>query len=106
VELRLGSHAVGRALHDPGRHLTLESCHAHLEELVQVATTDRQELEPLQERGAVVQRLVQHAAIELQPGQLAIDVERWVPQVERGWGGGELQVGHTGEFTWQNVTVG
>jgi len=36
--------------------------------------------------------------VELQPGELAIDVERWVPEVEGGGSGGELEVGH-----WRNL---
>ena len=82
-ELVLGRHAVGSTLDDPGGHLLLEPRHPHLEELVEVAAEDRQELEPLQQRRARVQRLVEHAAVELEPGELAIEVERGVPEVDR-----------------------
>ena len=67
---------------NPGRHLPLEPGHAHLEELVEVAAVDAEELEALEQRGARVERLVQHAAVELEPAQLAIDVQRRMPDVE------------------------
>src|SRR5262249_49932924 len=43
------------------------------EELVEVAGRDRQEADPLQQRVVGVLRLLQHATIEIQPGQLAIE---------------------------------
>ena len=95
VELRLGRHAVGGALDDAGGHLALEPGHPHLVELVEVAAEDAEELEPLEERSAGVERLVQHPAVELQPGELAVDVERRIPQIQRGRRRrGELEVGH------------
>ena len=94
AELRLRRHAVRRALHDAGRDLPLQPGHPHLEELVEVAAADPEELEPLQQWRPGVERLVEHPPVELQPGELAIDVERWVPEVEGGGCGGELEVGH------------
>ena len=64
-ELVLGGQAVGRALGESGRHLPLEPGDPDLEELVEVAAEDAEELEPLEQRGARVERLVQYAAVEL-----------------------------------------
>src|SRR4029077_4551423 len=58
-----------------------------LEELVQVGAEDRQELEPLEPRIGGVRRFLEAPAVELQPGQLAVDV------VVRGVGGGGA-IGH------------
>ncbi len=63
----------GDALLQPG--------HANLEELVEVAGEDQQELQPFQQRIGLVQRLLQHADIELQLGKLAVDVQRAVIQI-------------------------
>jgi hypothetical protein len=42
-------------------------------ELVEVRGEDGQEFEPLEQRRALVERLAQHAAIELQPAQVAVE---------------------------------
>ena len=46
---------------------------AHLEELIQVRADDAEELHPLQQGVLRVERLLQHAVIELQPAQFPID---------------------------------
>src|SRR6185503_13114348 len=51
-------------------------------EFIKVAAVDAEELEALEERGAGVERLMQDAAVELEPAQLAVDVERRMPDVE------------------------
>ena len=53
--------------------LLLEPGDAHLEELIEVRADDAEELHPLQQRVLRIQRLVQHALVELQPAQFAID---------------------------------
>ena len=68
--------AIGRGGGRSGRDLLPETGHADLEELIEVAGEDGQELDPLQERIAFVARLVQHAGVEVEPGQLAIEVRR------------------------------
>src|SRR5207253_8610472 len=45
-----------------------------LEELVQVGAEDRQELEPLEPRVRGVGGLFEHPRVELEPGQLAVEV--------------------------------
>ena len=52
---------------------TLEAGHPHHEELVQVRAEDRKELDPLEERHRFVLGFLEHAAVELEPRQLAID---------------------------------
>jgi len=56
-----------------GGDLLLESRHAHLEELVEVAREDGQEADALQERVVGVLRLVEDTLVEVQPGELATD---------------------------------
>ena len=62
----------GPARVDAGVHLVVEAGHAHHEELVQVVGVDREELHALEERHAVVLRQLQHALVELEPGDLAV----------------------------------
>ena len=72
-QLRGGGHA-GRVaaadLRGAGAH---QAGHADEEELVQIRTDDGQELHPLQQRHVVGQPFPQHAVVELQPAQLAVD---------------------------------
>jgi len=46
---------------------------AHFEEFVQVRTDDAKELQPFQQGVLGVERLIQHALVELQPAQFTID---------------------------------
>jgi hypothetical protein len=71
-------------LDDARRRLLLEAGHAHLEELVEVAAEDREELESLEQGSARVERFVQHTAIELEPRELAVQIQRGVPKIDRG----------------------
>ena len=73
--------AVGAGLLAGEVDLLLQAGNADLEELVQVAGEDQQELQTLQQRVGLVQRHVQHADVELQLGQLAVDVQAGVVQV-------------------------
>jgi hypothetical protein len=72
-DLRRGQ-PVGRGHRVARRDLLLEPGDPHLEELVEVLGEDREESGPLQQRVAVVLRLEQHPAVELEPRQLAVDV--------------------------------
>ena len=63
-----------RARHrDALAHLAFKARHAHHEEFVEVAGGDRQEAHPLQKRMVFVGGLFEHPAVEVQPGQFAID---------------------------------
>ena len=61
----------------PGAELQqlLEARDADLEELIEVARGDGQEAQPLEQRHGFIERLGQHALVELQQRQLAVDVE-------------------------------
>ncbi len=63
----------GLLVGDAGAHLALEAGDAHHEEFVEIVGRDRQEPHPLEQRMVRVLGLLQHAAIEMQPGQLPID---------------------------------
>ena len=66
--------AIGRASHGAGLDLLAQTGDTDLEELVEVAGEDGQEPRAIQERIALVARLVEHPGVELDPGQLAVDV--------------------------------
>src|SRR3972149_6777459 len=69
-----------------GRHLFAHTGNTDLEELVEVAREDRQELKAFQQGGPPVERLVEPPAVELQPRQFTVQVEGGVPQVGLGRG--------------------
>lgn len=73
--------AVGTGLFTGEGDLLLQPGDADLEKLIQVAGKDQQELQPLQQRVGLVQRLLQHADVELQLRQLPMDVQAAVIQV-------------------------
>ena len=73
-ELLVGGQAVGRAGDLARLDLLAQAGDADLEELVEVAREDGQELDPLEQRVALVARLVQDAGVELEPRQLAVEV--------------------------------
>ena len=81
-ELLLGGPPVGRAGDLAGLDLLAQAGDADLEELVEVAGEDGQELHPLEQRIALVARLVQDAGVELEPRQLAVEVR--VGRLRRG----------------------
>jgi hypothetical protein len=70
--------------HRPGLGLLHQPRDADLEELVHVAGEDRQELGAFQERVACVAGLVQHAPVELQRAELAVDVGELGTHLVRG----------------------
>ena len=67
---------VGRRRRGSGRDLLAEAGHADLEELVEIACEDRQELRALEDGVALVPRLVEDARVPVEPGQLAVEVRR------------------------------
>ena len=66
--------AVGRGGADAGRELFLQARDAHLEELVEVGAEDREELRPFEQRERRVLGEREHARVELEPGELAVEV--------------------------------
>ena len=79
LELLHGRHAVGADVRAVALDLATEAGHPDLEELVEVAGEDRQELHPLEQGVAPVPRLVEDAGVELHPGQLAVEDRRLDP---------------------------
>ena len=59
---------------ETGVKLLLQPGDTNLEELVQVRADDRQKLDPFQAGVGPIRRLLQHACIELEPAQFAIEV--------------------------------
>ena len=77
--------ALGR---DAGAHLALEAGDPDHEEFVEVVGRDRQEPDLLEQRMLGILGLLQHAAIEVQPGQFPVDESlRAGGQVGPGFGG-------------------
>ena len=68
----------------PGGTLLDETGHTDHEELVEVGADDGQEFEALQEGQLVRKPLLEHPVVELQPAQLAIDVQLRCVKVEFG----------------------
>ena len=62
----------GRAHRDAGGDAALEAGHPDHEELVEVLREDREEAGALQQRDVLVGGQLQHALVELQPGDLAV----------------------------------
>ena len=83
-------HAVDREVGDAGLDLLAQAGDAHHEELAQVRAQDREELDALDQRVALVLGLFEHAALEGQHAELAVDVEGAVGEVDGGgrFGGG------------------
>ena len=73
AELLARRHAVGRALGGIGADLFFQSGHPHLEEFVEVARHDAEEFQPFQQRHAEVVGLRQHAALEFEDAEFAVD---------------------------------
>jgi hypothetical protein len=83
-DLQLGAAPVdGQFLH-AGAQLLLEAADALHEEFVEIGVDDGQELDPLQQRCALVLGLVQHPAVEVQPGQFPVEIPFRRVQVEFG----------------------
>jgi hypothetical protein len=66
--------AIGRCRTQPRRQLLLDARHAHLEELVEVRAEDREELRALEQRKRGIFRQGEDAGVEVEPGQLTIQV--------------------------------
>ena len=61
---------------DAGFDLVVHTGHADHEVLVEIGDEDGQELDPLEQRQRLVLGELEHPVVEVQPGELAVDVER------------------------------
>src|SRR5262249_49159372 len=78
-------HAVGAGAEgDAELDLLLDAADADHEELVEVGLEDGEEFQALQQRNVRALGLLEHAAVELQPAQLTVEIQGWVVQ---GWAG-------------------
>ena len=75
-----GGPVLGGVLH-AGLDLVVQAGDAHHVVLVEVGCVDRAELHTLQQRQLVVLGELQHALVEIQPRDLAVEVERGIAQV-------------------------
>src|SRR6185437_15986325 len=74
-ELLLERQAIGRERARAQLEQLFEARHADLEELIEVARGDTEEAQPLEQRHRLVEGLREHPAVELEEGQLAVEVE-------------------------------
>ena len=74
LELLGDRHAVGGQLAAAELLQLLQARDADLEELIEVAAGDAQELQPLEQRHPGVEGLIEHALVELQEREFAVDV--------------------------------
>ena len=63
---------------DAGVDLVAQTCDAHHVELVEVGGVDGAELDPLQERDPGILGELEHPIVEVQPGELTVQIERRV----------------------------
>ena len=84
LDLRGDAHAVGALGLAPRLARVLEVRDAHHEELVQVRLPDRAELDALEQRDALVLGQLQDAVVELEPRELAVEVEAGSSRSGRG----------------------
>ena len=85
----LGGRApIHRELVQTGGQQLLQATDPFHEELIQIATDDGQEFDPLEQGRAWVPCLVQDPAVESEPGQLAVQVVLGVVQIDLRSGGG------------------
>ena len=75
VDLLAGPEPVGAAGVDSGVELVEQPGHPDHEELVEVGGVDRAEADPLQQRHFGVLGQLQHPLVEVEPGELAVEVE-------------------------------
>ena len=75
-QLQLGSRRelVGAASGKPGLQPPMQPRDAHHEELVEVACEDGEELDSFEQGDALILGERQHPGVEVEPGQLAIEV--------------------------------
>ena len=76
-----GDAPVGAGVLDARVDLVAQTGDAHHVVLVEVRRVDRAELHALEQRNPLVLGQLQHALVEVQPGQLAVQVQRRVVQV-------------------------
>ena len=69
-----GAQIVGTRRGRVDGEAVLQTRHANLEELVEIRRRDAEELQPLEQRDARIHRLLEHAQIERELRQLAVDV--------------------------------
>jgi len=90
VQLLGDGAAVDAEIGAAGAELLLERGHAHHEELVEIGADDGEELDALEQFVAAVARLFEHAALEFEQAELAVDIERGIVERDLAGGGREI----------------
>ena len=71
---------------DPLAHLALQAGDPDHEEFVEIVGRNREKPDPFQQRMSLVSRLLEHTAIEMQPGQLPVDEALRTLEESSNWG--------------------
>jgi hypothetical protein len=79
--------AVFGATDDLRFDLLLDRRNPNHEELVEVGSINRDELQPLEQWVARVEAFFEHAIVKLEPGKLAADIERRIIERDDGYRG-------------------
>jgi hypothetical protein len=82
IDLLGGPEPIGPSRVDPGLDLVGEAGHPDHEELVLVRGVDGAKPDPLQQGHRRILGQLQHALVEIDPGELAIEVELGVGEVD------------------------
>src|SRR5204863_662463 len=75
--------AIGRQLRAAELLQLLQARDPDLEELIEIAAGDAQELQPLEQRHRLIEGLVEHPLVELEERQFPVDVMLGRPEVRR-----------------------
>ena len=82
LDLLGGQAAIDAVIHDTGADLLFQAADTFHEKFVQIGADDTDELEPFQQRVGFVPGFVQNPLVELQPGQLAVEIKLRGRQVD------------------------
>src|SRR6202042_981250 len=83
LEYLAGRQAVRPACVDPRLELVVYAGDADHEELIEVRDVDREELEALHQRQRLILGELEHAVVEIEPGELAVDVQAGIAEAAR-----------------------
>ncbi|MEJ2469997.1 MAG: hypothetical protein P8Y96_02640 [Desulfuromonadales bacterium] len=82
INLFAGGATVYRDALHPGTNLLFQTTNPLHKKFIEIRTGNGGKLDPFQQGCTAVHRFVQHTFVELQPGQLAIEIETRILQID------------------------